>query len=443
METDGEAIRADCCARNGSGAAPAASGFPLWSREVIMQAQRGVTPPTTGGEEPLLHTVRALGQEVRDLRASARLRAVIEQAKGILVERHGISLDEAFAQLRAMSQEHNVRLVEVAATIVGVTVTDDFQGIAADHEGLVDSQLPPSAAVSKAWLAFREQPDVKSGVASALVDALAASTDEGDQAAQLLLDLLLPHGVRVLMIYESGVDGSLRLMGTAGDVPSDLISSWRSIPPSANIPYIRALLENRAFFWPNREAQLEEFPDSLSASTAIQEVRARAIVPVQEGLDPAGVIGLMWHSDEVFDDVRKQAITTTVQRVAPLLMRSVSATNPELVWLESVMRTHMDPWLLLEAVVGENGVVTDFVVRDSFASADDGAGWAGRRALEVWPHMASEATLSSLISLMRTGGTWSTSVTVASDLPWGIPGTQMRAVRLGSRVALVWRSPAS
>ncbi|MCB0920973.1 MAG: ANTAR domain-containing protein [Actinobacteria bacterium] len=70
--------------------------------------------PVDGGrrweapDTPLTETVAALGKEVRDLRAAARMRAVIEQAKGVLVERHGISLDEAFAQLRSMSQEHNV-----------------------------------------------------------------------------------------------------------------------------------------------------------------------------------------------------------------------------------------------------------------------------------------------------------------------------------------------
>ena len=47
--------------------------------------------PVDGGsrweapDTPLVQTVAALGKEVRDLRASARLRAVIEQAKGVLV----------------------------------------------------------------------------------------------------------------------------------------------------------------------------------------------------------------------------------------------------------------------------------------------------------------------------------------------------------------------
>ena len=47
-----------------------------------------------------------------------RNRDVIGQAKGILMERRGISADEAFAVLRAASQSLNVKLTQVARTLV-------------------------------------------------------------------------------------------------------------------------------------------------------------------------------------------------------------------------------------------------------------------------------------------------------------------------------------
>ncbi len=64
------------------------------------------------------------------LRTAARFRSVIEQAKGILMERDGIGPEEAFAQLRALSQQHNARLVEVAATVVGVAIPSDDLSLA-------------------------------------------------------------------------------------------------------------------------------------------------------------------------------------------------------------------------------------------------------------------------------------------------------------------------
>jgi AmiR/NasT family two-component response regulator len=45
-------------------------------------------------------------------------RIVIEQAKGVLVERHRITPDEAFARLRRAARNRRVRLHEVAGEVV-------------------------------------------------------------------------------------------------------------------------------------------------------------------------------------------------------------------------------------------------------------------------------------------------------------------------------------
>ena len=47
-------------------------------------------------------------------------RVVIEQAKGVIAERAGTDLAEAFSRLRRYARNHNLRLTEVAeAAIVG------------------------------------------------------------------------------------------------------------------------------------------------------------------------------------------------------------------------------------------------------------------------------------------------------------------------------------
>jgi AmiR/NasT family two-component response regulator len=48
---------------------------------------------------------------------------VIEQAKGILIAQTGCSPEEAFALLRQASQRSNVRVSELAASIVDRAVT--------------------------------------------------------------------------------------------------------------------------------------------------------------------------------------------------------------------------------------------------------------------------------------------------------------------------------
>lgn len=45
-------------------------------------------------------------------------RIVIEQAKGVLAERHQLDLDEAFQQLRAFCRANNLKLTETARALV-------------------------------------------------------------------------------------------------------------------------------------------------------------------------------------------------------------------------------------------------------------------------------------------------------------------------------------
>jgi hypothetical protein len=55
--------------------------------------------------------------QAANLRAAIASRDVIGQAKGILMERRGVTADEAFDILRLTSQRLNVRLAEVAAAL--------------------------------------------------------------------------------------------------------------------------------------------------------------------------------------------------------------------------------------------------------------------------------------------------------------------------------------
>lgn len=56
--------------------------------------------------------------EYHNLQAAFGRRAVIEQAKGILMARHGIGAEKAFAMLRDHSQHNGHKLADVAAAVV-------------------------------------------------------------------------------------------------------------------------------------------------------------------------------------------------------------------------------------------------------------------------------------------------------------------------------------
>src|ERR1044071_4046457 len=56
--------------------------------------------------------------EYQNLQGAFGRRAVIEQAKGILMARHALNADKAFAMLRAHSQHNGRKLADVAAAVV-------------------------------------------------------------------------------------------------------------------------------------------------------------------------------------------------------------------------------------------------------------------------------------------------------------------------------------
>lgn len=75
---------------------------------------------TTAAEAALRNTLRYLHarRHMADLREALTSRAVIDQAKGILMAVHGISADAAFAKLADRSQSENRKLRDVAAEFV-------------------------------------------------------------------------------------------------------------------------------------------------------------------------------------------------------------------------------------------------------------------------------------------------------------------------------------
>jgi AmiR/NasT family two-component response regulator len=60
---------------------------------------------------------RHLVEQVERLESALERRAVIERAKGILMERHNIGEREAFDRLRAHARSHNRTVVDVAASV--------------------------------------------------------------------------------------------------------------------------------------------------------------------------------------------------------------------------------------------------------------------------------------------------------------------------------------
>ncbi|HZE06178.1 MAG TPA: ANTAR domain-containing protein [Solirubrobacteraceae bacterium] len=84
-------------------------------------ARRGIFAYVTHGEQPEME--RAIDivlnryAEFSRLHGALRTGAIIEQAKGILMERHGISPNEAFAELRGRARNTHQSVFEIAQAV--------------------------------------------------------------------------------------------------------------------------------------------------------------------------------------------------------------------------------------------------------------------------------------------------------------------------------------
>jgi len=116
-----------------------ASALPLRLRDVTVGALNLLSTARTPMDEAdvivarafadlatlsiLQHQASAEFQRLNEqLSAALTSRVVIEQAKGVISERTGLHLDQAFARLRSYARNHNLRLTDVAQAAIDGTL---------------------------------------------------------------------------------------------------------------------------------------------------------------------------------------------------------------------------------------------------------------------------------------------------------------------------------
>ncbi|MER6710998.1 MULTISPECIES: SpoIIE family protein phosphatase [unclassified Streptomyces] len=187
----------------------------------------GVPPASPVGR--LAATVERLSREVRAAQAEAEGRALIELAKGVLVERLKCGPVQAARQLAELAEQARVTPLEFAVDVINQAARDRMSEV-------TDAFL---AATKAADAAESESAAVRLRAAES---GVLAADDTQAVADALLEQALRPLGAVAVAVWAAGSDGSLTLAGSAGFSPAEA-TRWRYVPPDVVTVARRGLIE--------------------------------------------------------------------------------------------------------------------------------------------------------------------------------------------------------
>ncbi|GAA4250773.1 SpoIIE family protein phosphatase [Dactylosporangium darangshiense] len=434
--------------------------------------------PAEGGSaepaEALAALVAKLRAELTGVRTAMRNRAVIEQAKGVLVERLGITPDQGFDQLVRLSQRTNIKLIEVAAAIVGTTSPDPN---APDVVNLIDDELRQHVARNRTDGSTAKKPEKPDLVPQnarkrasrppevealqsqhQLLGARIAAARSYDEICDVLgtAPTAWPAPSSVLLTLLDP-DGAQRGVGTYG-VPGEVRSRWSRIPPDPGVPLVVAV-QDAETLWLSAQTGLARFPvlghppfsgDTLLASPLIsgERVIGGILMTWAEGL-PAGE-ELRRYVSALLEPVARQVDALIGDEIASAWFHVAGEESgqaaPAQVWLPTVIDALHDPGALLSPV-HEDGQLVDF--RVEYANALARQIFSGARVdpdeatlLAAYPALGSATLLPEFARVLQDGRPRRLDGLRADPRTDGVPGPQtlsVHAVRLWDRVFAVWR----
>ncbi|MFD5830651.1 SpoIIE family protein phosphatase [Lentzea sp. NPDC060358] len=331
----------------------------------------------------LAGTVARLRREIDEERAAADGRALVELAKGVLVERLRCGPAQAGEQLARLAERAGSTRVELAAEIVGEASGDELATVPRD-----DGRPDPGAAVR---------------LRTAQSGALHAD-DTQAVAESLFAHALAPLGASAVAIWLAGSDASLTLAGHAGFATGEA-HRWRYVPPGVPTPARRALAGREAVW-------IADLGESGLPSIGAG-LLGRVAVPAGTGGRIAGVLEICWPGAVAPQplSVRKQ-----VEALAELCAATLDAATParfadraapsELVDLADGL---LDPALVLGPELSPEGRTTDFRVHHVNGRFVDLAGRpraavAGRTLLEAYPLAAAAGSLFDKVEHVHATG---------------------------------------
>ncbi|WET82432.1 SpoIIE family protein phosphatase [Amycolatopsis sp. QT-25] len=345
----------------------------------------------------LAATVARLRSEVDHAHAVADGRALIELAKGVLMERLRCGPGDAARQLATLAERAGTTRLAFAADVVGKAAKDRLSDVAAEFLAHADDHEDGSSVAVRLRTA-------ESGV---------LATDDTQRVAEAILEHALhPIGATAVAVWLAGPDGSLTLAGSAG-FSAEEAARWCYVPPGVPTPAHSALVERDLVWFPTlRDSGLPSIGQHTLAEGG------RATIPTGTGGRMVGVVEICWpgKSDLEPDRLRRQlealaelcahTLDNATDGVPGSPIRPAAQMLGELVDLVDRLP---DPALLLCPCVDEADRLDDFRIHHVNSRFVDPAGRpgnriAGSRLLEVYPLAAEENGLLDTIHRVYATG---------------------------------------
>ncbi|MEC3952045.1 SpoIIE family protein phosphatase [Nocardia sp. CDC153] len=369
-------------------------------------------------------TVERLRSEIRAAHASADARAVVEMAKGILVERFRCAPAHAARQLDLLSERAGLTRLEFAADLVNE--------VAGDEIGAVVGEFAPSTPASRS-----EAVRLRTAESGAL-----AAGNTRQVAESLLAQAVSPLGATAIAIWGAGGDGSLTLRGFAGIGESEA-RRWRYVPPGVGTPAGRALVL-RDSLW------LRDIGETGLPSIA-GGGGGRVVLPVGIGGRLVGILEVCWPRPIAEYPPRLRRQLEALAELCSYALDSdaelgADADGPaEAVRLADEL---FDPALVLLPAYDAEGALVDFRIHHLNARFLDPAGrprelLEGASLTEAYPISVGRERLFECVErVYATGASYRADPVTLTELSGRLPRSVSAGLsigRHGDAVLVMWR----
>ena len=377
----------------------------------------------------LAATVTRLRREVEQAHAAAGGRALVELAKGILVERLHCGPYAAGRQLAVLAESSGVSLLELAADIVNQAAQDELSAIAEQLLAASGDRRPASDVTHLRT--------AESGILTA--------PDTQAVAESLLRYALAPLDATAVAVWAAAPDGSLRLAGSAGFAEAEA-ARWHYVPPGVATLARQALNERRTR-WTRTLAE-SGLP---SIGGRAKPEAGRVVVPAGTGGRLLGALEISWPGPL---PPPSPQIQRQVEALAELCGHTLDSHRPPdpvptpspLVELVDGL---WDPTMILRPELDADGTVRDFRLHHLNSHVADLAGRShteltGSSLLESYPMTArSGGVFEKLEQVYATGEPFRSRRMAAGTLVDQVPLTVFARVsitRHGQELVLTWRA---